>query len=220
MAGSYLPCASTVDRVTAFESLCVFCGSELGDRPGYTIAAREVGVTLAVRGIELVYGGGDIGLMGQVADAAMAAGGRVTGIIPEFMIDFEVAHDGLTELVVVDSMHERKAEMAERADAFIALPGGWGTLEELLEVTTWAQLRLHTKPVGLLDVDGFFSRFVDFLDQAVDEGFIKPGHRDLLHVDDDLDRLLDRMARAHPPTGTKWDGRSDEATESPPGRGR
>jgi uncharacterized protein (TIGR00730 family) len=191
--------------MTALDSVCVFCGSKRGDRPGYSTAARTVGTTLAEREIQLVYGGGDIGLMGDAADAALAAGGRVVGIIPEFMIDFEIAHHGLSELVVVESMHARKAEMAARADGFIALPGGWGTLEELLEVTTWAQLGLHTKPVGVLDVDGFFARFVDFLDHAVDEGFIKPKHRELLLVDDDIDELLRRMELAVPPGGTKWE---------------
>jgi uncharacterized protein (TIGR00730 family) len=197
--------------VPTLESLCVFCGSKLGSRPAYAAAARDVGGRLAARDIELVYGGGDIGLMGLAADAALAAGGRVIGVIPEFMIDFEVAHHDLTELVVVDSMHERKAEMARRADGFIALPGGWGTLEELFEVTTWAQLRLHAKPVGVLDVDQFFAKLVDFVDHAVDEGFIRPVHRELLHVDDDLDRLLDRMAAAPAGTGTKWDEEESRA---------
>jgi uncharacterized protein (TIGR00730 family) len=197
--------------VPTLESLCVFCGSKLGSRPAYAAAARDVGGRLAARDIELVYGGGDIGLMGLAADAALAAGGRVIGVIPEFMIDFEVAHHDLTELVVVDSMHERKAEMARRADGFIALPGGWGTLEELFEVTTWAQLRLHAKPVGVLDVDHFFAKLVDFVDHAVDEGFIRPVHRELLHVDDDLDRLLDRMAAAPAGTGTKWDEEESRA---------
>jgi uncharacterized protein (TIGR00730 family) len=197
--------------VPTLESLCVFCGSKLGSQPAYAAAARDVGGRLAARDIELVYGGGDIGLMGLAADAALAAGGRVIGVIPEFMIDFEVAHHDLTELVVVDSMHERKAEMARRADGFIALPGGWGTLEELFEVTTWAQLRLHAKPVGVLDVDQFFAKLVDFVDHAVDEGFIRPVHRELLHVDDDLDRLLDRMAAAPAGTGTKWDEEESRA---------
>jgi uncharacterized protein (TIGR00730 family) len=197
--------------VPTLESLCVFCGSKLGSRPAAAAAARDVGGRLAARDIELVYGGGDIGLMGLAADAALAAGGRVIGVIPEFMIDFEVAHHDLTELVVVDSMHERKAEMARRADGFIALPGGWGTLEELFEVTTWAQLRLHAKPVGVLDVDQFFAKLVDFVDHAVDEGFIRPVHRELLHVDDDLDRLLDRMAAAPAGTGTKWDEEESRA---------
>lgn len=183
--------------MSTLQSLCIFCGSKLGNRPSYRVAAREVGTALAARGIRLVYGGGDIGLMGEAADAALEAGGEVVGVIPEFLVDFEIAHHGLTELVVVGSMHERKAEMARRADGFLALPGGWGTLEEVLEVTTWAQLRLHTKPVGLLDVDRYFSTLVAFLDHAVDEGFINPKHRNLLHLDADLPTLLDRLeARA------------------------
>lgn len=183
--------------MSSLERICVFCGSKVGTRKAYAEAARQVGTTLAGRGIQLVYGGGHIGLMGEAADAALAAGGQVVGIIPEFMVDFEIAHHGLTELVVVESMHERKAEMAARADGFLALPGGWGTLEEVFEVTTWAQLGLHEKPVGLLDVDRFFAELVGFLDHAADEGFIKRKHRNLLHVDADLDTLLDRMdARA------------------------
>jgi uncharacterized protein (TIGR00730 family) len=184
--------------------VCVFCGSKHGRQTGYTVAARKVGRVLAERGITLVYGGGDVGLMGEVADAAMEAGGEVLGVIPEFMVDHEVAHHGLTVLEVVPSMHARKARMAELADAFVALPGGWGTLEELLEIVTWGQLQLHDKPVGLLEVGDFYSGLLTFLDHAVAEGFIKEKHRGLLLADDDLDRLLDRMA-AHQPTGdTKW----------------
>lgn len=180
--------------MSALASVCVFCGSKFGGRQAYRTAARDVGATLAARGIRIVYGGGDVGLMGEVADAALQAGGEVVGVIPEFLVDFEIAHHGLTELVVVESMHERKAEMARRADGFLALPGGWGTLEEVLEITTWAQLGLHTKPVGLLDVERYFAKLVAFLDHAVAEGFIKPEHRGLLHVDADLDTLLDRMS--------------------------
>jgi uncharacterized protein (TIGR00730 family) len=198
--------------VSALSSLCVFCGSKHGARPVYADAARTIGTTLAERGVRLVYGGGDIGLMGEAADAALAAGGEVVGIIPEFMVDFEIAHHGLTELVLVESMHARKAEMARRSDGFVALPGGWGTLEEVLEMTTWAQLGLHAKPIGLLDVDGYFAQLVAFLDHAVDEGFIKPRHRALLLLDDDVHRLLDRMADVAPPTGSKWDDVDTEVT--------
>lgn len=186
--------------------VCVFCGSKHGRRTGYTVAAGKVGRRLAERGITLVYGGGDVGLMGEVADAALAAGGQVIGVIPDFMVDHEVAHHGLSTLEVVPSMHARKARMAELADAFVALPGGWGTLEELLEVVTWAQLRLHDKPVGLLDVGDFYRGLVGFLDHATAEGFIRERHRDLLLVDDDLDRLLDRMIAHVPPDGTTWVG--------------
>ena len=190
----------------ALTSVCVFTGSKHGRQAAYTAAARKTGRVLAERDITLVYGGGDIGLMGECADAALDAGGRVIGVIPEFMVDHEVAHHGLTELRVVGSMHERKEAMAGLAEGFIALPGGWGTLEELFEMTTWAQLGLHEKPVALLDVNGFYDGLVGFLDHCVDEGFIKAGHRDLLLVDDDLNRLLDTMAGTGPATGTKWDG--------------
>ena len=186
--------------------VCVFCGSKHGRQTGYTVAARKVGRVLAERGVTLVYGGGDVGLMGVLADEVLAGGGEVIGVIHEFMVDHEFAHYGLSVLEVVPSMHARKARMAELADGFIALPGGWGTLEEVLEIVTWAQLQLHDKPVGLLDVGDFYSGLLEFLDHAVVEGFIKEKHRGLLLADDDLDRLLDRMA-AHVPTGgTKWAG--------------
>lgn len=184
--------------------VCVYCGSSPGDRPDYADLAREVGRTLAARGLELVYGGGHVGLMGTMADAALAAGGRVTGIIPQRLVDAEVAHNGLTSLEIVGSMHERKARMAELADAFIALPGGFGTLDELFEILTWAQLGLHGKPCGLIDFDGYYAPLVGWADGAVRSGFVRPAHRKLLMVDTDLDRLLDRLA-AHDPTPiSKW----------------
>ncbi len=176
--------------------VCVFCGSRTGDRPAYEAAARRVGELLASEGIGLVYGGGDIGLMGVVADAVMSGGGEVIGVIPEFMLEHEVGHQGLSSLEIVDSMHERKARMADLSDAFVALPGGLGTLEELFEIWTWAQLRLHAKPVALLDVEGFFSSLVAFVQHTVDEGFVKDRVRDLLIVDDDAERLLARVAAA------------------------
>lgn len=176
--------------------VCVFCGSRTGDRPAYSAAARHLGELLAAQGIGLVYGGGDIGLMGVVADAVLAGGGEVIGVIPEFMLEHEVGHQGLSTLEVVDSMHERKARMAELSDAFIALPGGLGTLEELFEIWTWAQLRLHAKPVALLDVEGFFASLVTFVQHTVDEGFVKDRVRDLLLVDDDAERLLAKVAAA------------------------
>jgi uncharacterized protein (TIGR00730 family) len=184
----------------------VFCGSKHGRQTAYTVAAQKLGRVLAERGIALVYGGGDVGLMGEVADAVMADGGEVIGVIPEFMVDHEVAHHGITSLEVVDSMHTRKARMSELADAFVALPGGWGTFEELFEIVTWAQLALHDKPVGLLNVGGFYDELLAFLDHATGEGFIKDEHRGLLLADDDLARLLDRMAAHVPATGTKWAG--------------
>jgi uncharacterized protein (TIGR00730 family) len=169
--------------------VCVFCGSSSG-RARHVEAAREVGRTLAERGVEVVYGGGRVGMMGALAEGALAAGGSVVGVIPRSLVDWEVAHQGLTELHVVETMHERKALMARLADAFVALPGGAGTLEELFEVWTWAQLGLHAKPVGLLDVDGYFEHLIRMVDHMVAEGFLKPPYRDMLLVDHDLDRLL------------------------------
>jgi uncharacterized protein (TIGR00730 family) len=179
--------------------ICVFCGASDGRDPRYADVAASVGGSLARRGIELVYGGGCLGLMGAVADGALAAGGRVTGVIPAGLVDRELAHRGVTELRIVTSLHERKATMAELADGFLALPGGLGTLEELAEVLSWAQLGLHAKPVGALDVGGFFRPLVAYLDHAGREGFIAASHRDLLLVDDDLDRLLERFATWQPP---------------------
>lgn len=182
--------------------ICVFCGSSSG-RSEYVEAARHVGTTLAERGIELVYGGAKVGTMGAVADAALAAGGRVIGVIPRGLVDREIAHKGLTELHVVADMHERKAKMAELSDGFVALPGGAGTLEELFEVWTWAQLGLHTKPVGLLDVAGYYGHLTRFVEHMVVEGFLKPPYRDMLLVDPDLLRLLDRFT-GYQPTEYKW----------------
>jgi uncharacterized protein (TIGR00730 family) len=182
-------------------SICVFCGASTGHDPRYAAAAADVGERLARRGIQLVYGGSRLGLMGTVADAALAAGGRVVGVIPRGLVDRELAHPGVTELRIVDTLHERKGVMAELSDGFIALPGGLGTLEELAEVLSWAQLDLHVKPVGLLDVAGYFGRLEAFLDHAVTEGFIAERHRRLLLVEDDLDRLLASFAEWRPPTG-------------------
>jgi uncharacterized protein (TIGR00730 family) len=184
--------------------LCVYCGSSPGADPRYAGAARAVGGLLARRGIGLVYGGGNVGLMGAVADAAMAAGGEVVGVIPQALLDREVGHRGVTELRVVASMHERKALMAELSDGFLALPGGIGTLEELVEVYTWAQLGLHRKPIGLLDVAGFYASLVAFLDHAVAERFLRPEHRATLLVGDDAEALLRRMADFQPPAVEKW----------------
>lgn len=184
--------------------ICVYCGSSPGDRPAYAESARALGKGLAERGIGLVYGGGLVGLMGVVADAALAAGGEVIGIIPQRLVDAEVAHRGLTTLEVVDSMHERKARMAELSDAFIALPGGFGTLDELFEILTWAQLGLHGKPCGLLDVESYFAPLVAWVDGGVAAGFIRPRHRELLMVDTDQDRLIDRLAAHEPIAVSKW----------------
>ena len=182
-------------------SICVFCGASSGNDPRYATAATAIGEGLARRGIQLVYGGGRLGLMGAVADGALAAGGRVVGVIPRGLVDRELAHTGVSELRVVETLHERKAVMGELSDAFIALPGGLGTLEELAEVLSWAQLDLHTKPIGLLDVGGYFAPFEAFLDHAVAEGFIAERHRRLLLVDDDLDRLLAAFAEWRAPAG-------------------
>ena len=176
------------------KSVCVFCGANPGARPGYVEAARRLGAGLATRGLALVYGGASVGLMGAAADAVLAGGGRVHGVLPEFMTKREIAHGGLTELRLVGSMHERKAEMAARADAFVALPGGYGTLDEIFEVLTWSQLGLHHKPCALLDVDGYFAHLVAFLDHAGAEGLLRPEHRAMLFVERDPERLLDRLA--------------------------
>ncbi|NUT53983.1 MAG: TIGR00730 family Rossman fold protein [Saccharothrix sp.] len=178
--------------------VCVFCGSSSG-RVRHVEVAAEVGRLLAERGAEVVYGGGRIGTMGALADGALAAGGSVIGVIPRSLVDWEVAHEGLTRLHVVESMHERKALMAELSDVFITLPGGAGTLEEMFEVWTWAQLGLHAKPVGLLDVDGYYKHLVAMVDHMVAEGFLKPPYREMLLVDDDFDRLFDRCRDYRPP---------------------
>jgi uncharacterized protein (TIGR00730 family) len=174
--------------------ICVFCGSSPGHDPRYLEAARTMGQTLARRGLGLVYGGGSVGLMGAVADAALAAGGEVIGVIPQVLQIRELAHRSLTTLHVVGSMHERKALMAELSDGFVALPGGMGTLEELSEVLTWAQLGLHARPIGLLDVAGYYQPLADFFDRAVGAGFLRPAHRALLLVGHEPGALLDRFA--------------------------
>jgi uncharacterized protein (TIGR00730 family) len=187
--------------VPAIRSICVFCGASAGGDERYRRAAATVGATLAAHAIRLVYGGGRLGLMGAVADAALAAGGEVVGVIPRGLVDRELAHAGVTELIVVETLHERKAEMAERADAFLVLPGGLGTLEELAEVLSWAQLDLHAKPIGLLDVNGYFASLEAFLDHAVGEGFVAERHRNLLLRETDLDRLLAAFEAWEPPAG-------------------
>ena len=184
--------------------LCVFCGSSPGHDPAYSASAAQLGRFLAERGIGLVYGGGRVGLMGVLADAALGAGGEVIGVIPQALLDREIGHRELTQLRVVDSMHARKALMGELADGFIALPGGIGTLEELFEVWTWAQLGLHRKPCGLLNVDGFFTPLVDFLDRLVKTGFIHPKYRAMLAVAATSEELLARFAVYEPPAD-KWE---------------
>jgi uncharacterized protein (TIGR00730 family) len=186
------------------ERVCVFCGSSVGRRPAYLDAARAMGRALARRGLALVYGGGGVGLMGAAADAALEAGGEVIGVIPRALELRELAHPRLTTLHVVGSMHERKAKMAELAHGFVALPGGMGTLEELAEILTWAQLGLHARPCGLLDVDGYYEPLITFFDRAVEEGFVRPEHRSLLVVADDPDALLDAFEAWRPPSVERW----------------
>lgn len=184
--------------------LCVFCGSSTGNQPAYAEAARALGALLARRGIGLVYGGGNVGLMGIIADAVMAHGGEAIGVIPETLAEREIAHTGVTELRIVDSMHARKAMMAELADGFVAMPGGVGTFEEFFEVVTWTQLGVHRKPCGLLNVKAFYTPLAAFIDQAVSEGFIKPVHRAFIIVDSDPARLLDSLATVELPVVPKW----------------
>jgi uncharacterized protein (TIGR00730 family) len=176
----------------------VFCGSSAG-RVRHVEVAAGVGGLLAERGVGVVYGGGRIGTMGALADGALKAGGSVIGVIPRHMIEWEIAHDGLTELHVVDTMHQRKALMADLSDAFVALPGGAGTMDELFEIWTWAQLELHAKPIGLLNVDGFYDHLIALIDHMVAEGFLKAPYREMVLVDDDFERLLNRLGQYEPP---------------------
>jgi uncharacterized protein (TIGR00730 family) len=190
--------------VPELSSICVFCGSNAGANPAYLQAAEVVGRGLAQRGVRVVYGGATVGMMGALADATRGAGGEVVGVIPQSIFDREIGHTGLDDLRVVGSMHERKALMAELSDAFIALPGGIGTLEELFEVYTWAQLGIHAKPLGLLDVAGYFQPLVAFLDHAVQERFLRPEMRTLLAVSDGLNDLLAALEASEPVTLQKW----------------
>ena len=185
-------------------SVTVFCASSIGHDPAYAAAARAFGALLAREGIALVYGGGHVGLMGQLADAALEAGGHVTGVIPRALWDREMGHRALSDLRVVETMHERKALMASLADAFVALPGGLGTLEEIFEVCTWGQLGIHTKPCGFLDVGGYYTPLLEFLDRAVGAGLVRTAHRSMAIVDDDAERLLRRLAAYEPPRVEKW----------------
>jgi uncharacterized protein (TIGR00730 family) len=185
-------------------SICVYAGSSPGARPAYTEAARTLGAAIAARGLGLVYGGGDVGLMKEVADAAMRAGGHVTGIIPRTLMEREIGHGALTELLVVETMHERKLAMAERADGFIALPGGIGTVEELIEALTWTQLGVHDKPCSVLDVEGYWGPLIQMLDHAVAERFLSAQHRGMLLSGTDPDELLDALAAWEPQQVPKW----------------
>ena len=185
-------------------NLVVFCASSSGSDPTFVDTARTLGRTIAERGSTVIYGGGKVGLMGTVADAALAAGGRVVGIIPHGLEQREVAHRGLSELIVVNSMHERKQKMAERADAFVALPGGYGTLEEIMEVITWAQLGIHRCPCAFLNVAGYYDAFFDFLDHACKSGLLKPEYREMLLVEREIEPLFERMAAYESPIQDQW----------------
>lgn len=189
------------------KSICVFCGSSAGSDEAYAHATQLFGAAIARRGLTLVYGGGNVGLMGIVADSALAHGGKVIGVIPQALVKRELAHRGLTELHVVNSMHERKALMADLADGFVALPGGFGTLDEFCEIVTWAQLGLHAKPCGVLNVKSFFDPFLAQIDRAVAEQFVQPEHRALLLVEESPESLLERMPQFQPPKVQKWIGR-------------
>jgi uncharacterized protein (TIGR00730 family) len=180
------------------KSVCVFCGSNVGDKRIYREMAATLGRRLAARRLKLVCGGGNVGLMGVLADAALEAGGEVVGVIPPALVDREVAHAGLTELIVVQSMHERKARMADASDAFVALPGGYGTFDEFCEVLTWSQLGLHAKPCGLLNVGSFYDPLLALFDRAVQDHFLRPEHRDLVIDDTNVDALLERLVSFRP----------------------
>jgi uncharacterized protein (TIGR00730 family) len=184
--------------------VCVFCGSNAGIRPEYGIAAQGLATVLARRGLGLVYGGGKVGLMGLLADSMLEAGGEVIGVIPQSLVAKEVAHHGVSELRVVDTMHQRKALMNELSDAFIALPGGFGTLDEFFEILTWSQLGIHGKPSGLLNVSGYFDSLLAMLDHAVSERFLRPAHRELVITDSDADSLLQRLTSFAPVQAGKW----------------
>ena len=186
------------------KAVCVFAGSSLGDDPRFALAAADLGRELVARGYGLVYGGANIGLMGVVANTVLAGGGHVTGVIPDFLVRKELAHRGVSELQIVSSMHERKDAMAQRADGFVALPGGFGTAEEFFEALTWAQLGLHGKPCGLLNVGGYYDDLISFLDRAVTHQLLKPANRAMLIVADEAAALLDAFDAYSPPAVTKW----------------
>ena len=186
------------------KSVCVFCGSSLGTRPAYVTAAQATGKTLAANNLEMVFGGGRVGLMGQVANSALAAGAKVIGVIPEFIANKEIAHGELSQLHVVNSMHERKALMAKLSDGFMALPGGFGTLEEFCEILTWAQLGLHQKPLGLLNINGYYDSLLQFFDHALAEAFLSPEIRSLVTTGNDPQALLNAMMEKEPLLYDKW----------------
>ena len=184
--------------------LAIFCGSNPGARPEYKAVTRSFGNALCERGIEVVYGGSSVGLMAVLADTMLEAGGGITGVILRMLVDREVANTALSDLRIVESMHERKSLMAELADGFVALPGGIGTLEEFFEIWTWAQLGMHEKPCGLLNVAGYFDPLLSFLDRAVDEGFVRQVHREMVIVESDPEALIDKFGEYDPPRVVKW----------------
>ena len=194
--------------MASFSRLCVFCGTNNGARPDYAAAARALGTLLAERQIELVYGGASVGIMGELADAVHENGGHVTGIIPQQLMKKEEAHTGIPDLIVVASMHQRKSQMADLSDAFIALPGGIGTLEGYFEVLTWRQLGIHAKPSGILNVAGYFDQLIDFLDHAVREGFLTRQHREMIVVESDARKLLASLEKYAPQQEEKLMGRT------------
>ncbi|HEU4681851.1 MAG TPA: TIGR00730 family Rossman fold protein [Gemmatimonadales bacterium] len=196
----------TTDR--QFTRICVFCGTNTGSQPEYGAAARQLGQALAEQNIELVYGGASVGIMGELADSVQEHGGHVTGIIPQQLVEKEAAHTGIPNLIVVASMHQRKSQMADMSDGFIALPGGIGTLEGFFEILTWGQLGIHAKPTGILNVQGYFDGLTGFLDHAVREGFLTEEHRNHIIVENGAARLLDRMRAYTPPEGEKLMGRT------------
>jgi uncharacterized protein (TIGR00730 family) len=186
------------------KTICVYCGSNAGRDPAYALQAKALGARLAADGIGLVYGGGNVGLMGVVADAVLAHGGEVVGVIPQQLVDWEVAHRGVTRLEVVDSMHTRKARMFELADGFVALPGGFGTMEEIFEMLTWRQLGIGNKPCAFLDVDGFYAPLIGMIDRMVEERFLHPEQRADLWYGSDIDAMLDWMRAYQPAQASKW----------------
>lgn len=193
------------ERFRKMKRICVFCGSSLGAKPLYGQVAVGLGHALADRGIGLVYGGAGIGLMGKIANAVLEKGGEVVGVVPRLIMEKEVAHTGLADLRIVDTMHERKAMMAALSDGFIALPGGLGTIEEFVEVLTWLQLEMHRKPCGLLNIDGYYDKFLSFLNHVTAEQFLCPAHRNMVLVDEYPNKLLEKFTRFEPPAADKAD---------------
>lgn len=186
------------------KSICVFCGSSMGNQPAYKDEAEKLGILLANNNITLVYGGADVGLMGVIANSNLQAKGKCVGVMPGRLIDLEIAHDNLTDLIVVDSMHERKGKMADLSDGFIAMPGGFGTLDELSEALTYNQLRLYDKPVGILNINGYFDLLLDFFDQSVESKFVRKEHRNNIIISDDAEELLRKMIEYKPVSIGKW----------------